>query len=184
MARDSRGRFIKGSGGNGVTDRDLGYRDLFKRVDAITRDPHFVTLGVQGDQAEKIHGDDKEGISNLRLAGVHEFGATIQTANGTINIPERSFLRSTFDKNHTRYLAAVRKLSDLVLIGKLEIKQALGIFGERATSDVKKTIEDGIDPENAESTIARKGSSLPLVDTGELKNTAITYMVRREGEEG
>lgn len=159
----------------GVRDVDRGYRKLFQR--ALKNDPHVVTIGVQGEDASTDHG----GISNARLAGVHEFGAQIDTGRAIVNIPERSFLRSTITEHRATYTEIARKLAQRVLAGAFDIPTALGLLGEKISSDVKRKIEKGIDPPNAASTIARKGSNVPLIDTAQMKN-AITYQVRKQSE--
>ncbi len=160
----------------GIRDRDRGWKRLLKQSLANAR----VTVGVQGVDAEASHpGSD---ITNARLAGVHEFGAQIAIGKATVVVPERSFMRSTFDDNRDRYERAVIKLGRSVLAGAITIEGALRILGERAASDIKRTIEKGIDPPNAESTIARKGSSKPLIDTGVMRN-AISYVVHSRGTE-
>lgn len=160
-----------------VIDRDYGYRKLFER--ALKNDPHRVVVGIHGEAAEAKHGED--GIDNVRLAGVHEFGAQIDTGRGIVDIPERSFIRSTVD-DHGGYKDVISKLADKVLTGSMTVPQALGLLGEKVTSDMKRTIEKGIDPPNAPSTIEAKGSDKPLIDTAQMKNS-ITYAVRKEGED-
>jgi hypothetical protein len=45
---------------------------------------------------------------------------------------------------------------------------------------IKQRIANGIAPPNSPYTIARKGSSKPLIDTGQLRNS-ITYQVEIGG---
>lgn len=155
-----------------IRDVDHGYRKFFQR--ALMGRPMVVTVGVQGEQAEEDH----DGISNVRLAGVHEFGAEIETRFGTVKIPERSFIRATVDANDG-YKDLIRKLATRVASMKIGLPEALGILGEKVVSDMRTRIERGIPPPNAASTIARKGSSKPLIDTGQLKNS-ITYVVKKD----
>ena len=157
----------------GVVDRDRGYKRIMQQ--ALGVEQLECTVGVQGADALEDHG----GISNVVLAGVHEFGAEIDTGNGIVSIPERSFIRSTVDENDG-YRSMLRTLGEKVLVGKLTVHKALGLLGEKVTSDIKSRIEAGIDPPLAASTIRRKGSSKPLIDSGQLKS-AITSEVRRAG---
>ncbi len=55
--------------------------------------------------------------------------------------------------------------------GKITMDHALGIIGESVTSMIKARIAAGIAPPDSPSTIKRKGSSTPLVDTGQLKGS-------------
>ena len=58
------------------------------------------------------------------------------------------------------------------------LPQLLNTLGAKAAADVKNTIRQGIPPPNSPETIRRKGSSRPLIDTGQLIN-AITWIVER-----
>lgn len=158
-----------------VIDIDKGWRGILQRVVAAAQEKKMVTVGIQGSEADEDHG----GISNVRLAGVHEFGAEIQTSRGVIKIPERSFIRSTVDDN-AGYKEPIAALAGKVLIGALTAGKALALLGEKVSSDMKRKIEKGIDPPNAQSTIDAKGSKKPLIDTAQMKNS-ITYEVKANG---
>ena len=86
-----------------------------------------------------------------------------------IQIPERSFLRSAWDKNVRKYERALQKQAGQVIDGKATAKQAIGRVAEKALGDIVRGINRGIPPPNAPATIRRKGSSKPLIDTGQLK---------------
>ena len=60
-----------------------------------------------------------------------------------------------------------------------------GLRQRTLSADMKKTITvgAGVPPKNADSTIKRKGSSRPWVDTGAVVG-AISYAVLPEGDEG
>lgn len=140
-------------------------------------DPHVVTIGFQGPKGEAEHTDT--GMTNAHLGSIHEFGAVVQQASHQIIIPERSFIRSTVDKNNN-YKEVIRKLGLALITGKLTtIPDALKVLGEKITSDIKRSIEQGIPPPNAPSTIRQKGSSKPLIDSGQMKN-AVTYDVHAD----
>jgi len=144
-----------------VKINDAVWRKIMKNIVEVKHGT--VRVGVMGDAGEE------KGVSLAEIAACHEFG--------TSTIPERSFLRSTFFGHGAEGLAKIcEKLSKGLIEGKLDEPHALGLLGTWAAAEVKKTIRAGIDPELAEATIAAKGSSLPLVDTGQLINS-ITYVV-------
>lgn len=130
-----------------------------------------VVVGVQGDEA-KI---DRGGITQGELVNVLEFGS----ADGSI--PARPVFGETYDKGRKKYAKAVE---DAILKGLFEgenPKLALKIIGERYRSDVVKNVSSnalGMTP-NAPGTVDRKGSSLPLVDTGQLYLRSITSKVEK-----
>ena len=146
-----------------VKVNDRVWRGVLKRVSEMKRGT--VRVGVMGDAG------DENGVSLAEIAAFHEFG--------TSTIPERSFLRSTFYGHAAEGLRLMcEKLSKAIIEGKLDEPRALGLLGTWAVAEVKRTIRASIAPELAAATIAAKGSSLPLVDTGQLINS-ITYVVEK-----
>lgn len=110
------------------------------------------------------------------IAGVHEFGMTIRQEKGNIVIPERSFLRSTFDEKNEKWFQFVKKRIPALLEGRIGARQLCELLGTKMVADIQKKIKDIDDPPNAASTIAQKGSSSPLIDTGGLR-MRVTYKV-------
>jgi len=145
-----------------------------------------LVVGVQGSEAADLY-EAKEGTRPLTLvevATVHEFG----TKDG--KIPERSFLRSTLARRETVYGKALtaalqRALDEVSADGIGDVAGAfarqLEVVGLRVVRDVQTTIRDSGPgwPPNAPLTIALKGSSKPLIDTGRLRQS-IRHAVRVE----
>lgn len=86
---------------------------------------------------------------------------------GTSRIPERSFLRATMDRKRDEYAQILQDAVDRGLQGE-EMRAELERVGQLAVGDVRATIARGVPPPNAPSTIRRKGSSKPLIDTGRM----------------
>ena len=95
---------------------------------------------------------------------------------GTERIPERSFLRAGIREGTQGYKALNRVNLRLLQAGKKSAREAMGELGLLAQGDVQAKINDVSEPPNADSTVAIKGSSNPLVDTGHLKQS-ITFEV-------
>ncbi|MFJ7698912.1 hypothetical protein [Lysinibacillus fusiformis] len=112
------------------------------------------------------------------IAGVHEFGITIRKEKGSIVIPERSFLRSTFDDKNKEWFKFMKKQLEHVLQGRLDARTLCERLGAKMVGDVQVKLTELNDPSNAPSTIAQKGSSNPLIDSGGLRQR-ITYKVVR-----
>jgi hypothetical protein len=129
-----------------VTDQDLGFKALMKSLRDLSGQSVAVTV------------DDEH-------AAVHEFGSP------ALGIPERSFMRSTFDENAATYrrvlMAGIRSVLDGQAIGA----SVLSLFGARYARDIQLKIRQGHFVPNAPSTVARKGSSRPLIDTGRMRNS-------------
>jgi len=97
----------------------------------------------------------------------HEFG---------IGVPERSFFRTTLADEKTKLIQIQNKMLVKILDGEQTTKNALGQLGEYLSGKIQKKIVDIKSPANSEATKAKKGSSNPLIDTGQLKNS-IKYKV-------
>ena len=69
-----------------------------------------------------------------------------------------------------------------VLSGEMTMQTLLEQMGNLAEGHVKQEITDLDTPPNAQSTIDRKGSSSPLIDTGALRQS-IRYVIDDSGEQ-
>lgn len=153
-----------------VVDRDRGWRSLAREVERLKRGA-FVRVGVQGNEAAAAH-QNGNGKTVADVATTHEFGAVVVSKNGKqIVIPERSFIRATIDLNHAKLQRTATLLGRGVIAGRFARGQALELLGEQAVGMMKQRISDGIAPANAPATIARKGSSTPLIDQGQLRGS-------------
>lgn len=149
-----------------VVDKDLGYAALKKVIDDLKNNKTYGRAGVLGTADSR----------NVEIAVIHEFGAP------EAGIPERSFVRSSYERNKETYVRMFRNLLAEVFEGKEKIGRALGKVALKAATDIRKGVTDGagIPPPLAPETIARKGSDRPLVDTGQMLKS-ITWDVV-EGE--
>ncbi len=109
------------------------------------------------------------GQSMAAIGAIHEFGSG--------KIPERSFLRVPLRKGQDELKKVFVRLMPKVVSGELTMMQALESVGAKAASIPQEAIAAGIAPANSPVTIARKGSSRPLIDTGAMRQ-AITYVIR------
>lgn len=145
-----------------VRDTDKGLKALLKRLSGASGK---VAIGVLGSNAGKSHG----ATTLYDVAAANEFG--------TSRIPERSFLRETLDVHHAKVVAFCKKQGAEVVRGTISNEAALNRIGLFVQGLIQARIASGIEPANAESTIAAKGSSKPLIDSGQLR-ASITYEVR------
>lgn len=95
-----------------------------------------------------------------------------------VHIPERSFIRSTFDENVDDW---VEYLVDQVInlgMGESGItaRKIMESLGNRIQRSIVQKIRSIESPANSPVTIARKGSNSPLEDTGHLID-AVRYKV-------
>lgn len=128
-----------------------------------------ITVGVHSDDANHTHGSG-DGTTVGDIATWMEFG--------TQTVPQRSFIRAWFDERQDFIASTLRTQFQAVLDGRRPVEQAAERVALAFEGDVKQRILRNIPPPLAPATIKRKGSSLALVDTGQLRN-AIRAIVKR-----
>lgn len=146
-----------------VTDKDRGYDAMVKRVFDFGNPK--IKVGILEAEGQQDHGDE---LTILQVAIWNEFG--------TKNAPARSFVRAWFDANQTEIRKKLQALMVTVIKGKIRKEQALEQLGQWMVGQIQKRIADGVPPPNAPATIAQKGSSTPLINTGQLRNS-VNYRV-------
>lgn len=151
-----------------VQDVDKGYAALVKRFYAAGGAP-VIDVGVLEAEGLKAH-EGGENVTVLDVAIWNEFG--------TGQIPERSFIRAWFDENATKAREFTRRLLESVVLGKRNLPDVPELLGQTFVAQIQKRMSAGVPPANAPSTIDRKGSSKPLIDTGQLRSS-VTYRVRK-----
>lgn len=150
-----------------LKERDFGWNHLKEATLKLGGRGAYSLVGVQGAQAAaNVQNTD---LTYAQLARIHEFGTVIKTKYAIIRIPARSFLQGTIDK----YADAIQKRATAfgqgVLMDAFSVEQALELIGEYVVGLIRQRMADGIPPPNAPSTIKRKGSSKPLIDSGGLR---------------
>lgn len=136
-----------------TVDRDRGWRRIRKMLRRI--DGSEVEVGWFPDARH-------EEMNTAELAAIHEYGGG--------KVPARPMIRPVVDKNTNNYRRLRKLLMDRVIAGNMSEEAALETLGARVESDLKEWITDGDHAPNAPSTIARKGSSKPLIDTGLMRS--------------
>lgn len=147
-----------------VTGASQAKDDIVKALQELMTGK-FVTVGIHEDTG--MHEDD--GITNAQLGAVMEFG----TNNG--NIPARPWLTPGVSSGNEEY---IKIIADGLEDGQ-QPEQLLEMVGLVAVAKVQQYMVDLRSPPNAPQTIARKGSSNPLIDTGALRQS-VTHKVTDE----
>lgn len=143
-----------------VNINDKGFK---KAVEALERLAKMqVKVGIQSDA--KDYGD---GVSVVDVAVWNEYG--------TDKIPSRPFIRQCFRDNGDEAAAKFGELAQQVISGG-NPKAGLSSIGQWYQDKMRRTLLTFPWSPNKPSTIAKKGSSKPLVDTGHLVNS-IRYKV-------
>ena len=94
-----------------------------------------------------------------------------------VNIPERSFLRSTFDEKEKEWFQYSLMLLKQLMIGKTTAREMCEKLGARMQKDIQRKMREIKTPPNSPSTIAKKGSNNPLIDTGRLRQSVVYKVV-------
>lgn len=151
-----------------VQDIDRGWKRI-KRAILKTAPDMVVVVGIQGDDAGEENGDS--GFTNAQLGVIHEFGAP------KAGIPERAFLRGTVDRVQKQINKQLANAGAQLSIGNGP-RKTLELLGVFVVGEIRKTFDRsiGLAPLKA-ATIARKGSSKPLIDEGQLKGSITSTVV-------
>jgi hypothetical protein len=135
-----------------VTSR---HSKAYSELLAIPRDVR-IRAGIL-EQGGATH-DEASGLTVAALAEIHEFG---------LGVPERSFIRAWFDAKQPEIWAVIQAafapgVAPAIAAGRAAI---------RIETLIKNWINEKVNlPALAPATIARKGSDVPLVDTGVLRS--------------
>jgi hypothetical protein len=164
-----------------LKDDDRVWEKLKTDLGRLAEGETCIKVGVVGEAAAEQH---KDGITNAELAAIHEFGAP------KAHVPERSFIRSTFDNKRVEYERALQELTCRLFRGELngaELLVALDGLGSRIAEDIRKRIESAaIRPADEAATEEHKerrgGDQRALVDTGDLLRS-IGHAVVVSGQE-
>lgn len=98
---------------------------------------------------------------------------------GTSNAPSRPFLRKSVDDNEAKIAAFCQQQIRLLLQGRTtaeEILRKLAVFQKGL---IQQTMVEGVFTPNATSTIKKKGSDKPLIDTGHMRQSVTTIIDRK-----
>lgn len=128
-----------------------------------------VYIGVPASN-NGIHKDSKINIATL--LALHVYGAP------TRGIPQRDPLRPPLIANAQRYTDLMAQGIKNALANGTDPNVVYEKIGIVASNDVKDYFVSGSFKPLDQKTIDRKGSSKPLIDTGEMRSS-ITYEVRK-----
>lgn len=141
-------------------------KQVMKRAEKLNQ--LQLVVGIPNDENSR---EDSDGITNAELGIIHEFGVPER------GIPERSFMRSTASEE-SENLGRLSKAQIAECIeGNVSPHDVFATIGAYLQGKIVEEITDGEFEPNNENTVKRKGSSKPLIDTGQLR-ASITYEVR------
>lgn len=141
-----------------VTDKDRGYRKLLASIEA-SKSGFKITLGIHAEEGSAADGN----ATVVQVAEWNEFG--------TETIPARPAITGWADE---RGDDAIREVSDdmarALKAGVSPIQRA-DQLAQKFAAEIQAKISGHVPPPNAQSTIDRKGSSTPLINTGQFRSS-------------
>ncbi|WP_233115618.1 hypothetical protein [Aggregatibacter actinomycetemcomitans] len=138
-----------------VTANFSAAKQLIEQMKSLKEKAVYVGFPAEFD--EKVKGSENFNLASL--AAVLEFGNE--------HIPARPFLRQTLEENQEKYTALFIQWFDQG-VPTAQIYERLSVM---AQGDVQMNIVKGEWVANAKSTIRRKKSSKPLIDTGKMRQS-------------
>lgn len=151
-----------------VSSTDDGLKAIREAVNELKK--HEVLVGIPQEKSSR----QGEVVTNAELLFIHTNGSPAK------GIPARPVLEPAIEANKERVAEMLGKAIDVATSGKKEeVVPALeraGQYGENICKGWFTNTANGWKP-NSPETIERKGSSRPLIDTGEMRKS-ITHIVK------
>lgn len=178
--------------------------ELKKALAEFIGENKAVTIGIHEEA-----GDANDELTMASLGAIHEYGASINHPGGTsygyataaaankgkvrflrtgvgymqlgvtgphkIEIPARPWLKPGVESGNAEYLGIIQNR----VAGGSNMDAVLEEIGVVSSGLVQKYMTDLKSPPNAKSTIAKKGSSNPLIQNGHLRSS-VTYALQKE----
>lgn len=156
---------LAGADSMSIEVNDSVLRKLIKR---ITGSPSRVQVGVLSGKGAEQKVDGK--LTMAGLAAIHEFG--------TKDIPERSFIRSSFNPPSADQEKLQKVLAKKIYTG-MRVSNALDLLGVWGAAHVQERISKReIKQELSPRTVAKKKSETALIDTGRLRQSISHKVVK------
>lgn len=140
-----------------------------RRIRNGTRELNRIVRGFSGNS--------KVGVGFPKGTDSDVIDKAVYNEFGTRDIPERPFMRNGLRSNIPALRRTARSVAGKVFSRTLTPRQGLGQMGEKGKKLIQESITDMRDPPNAGVTIERKGSSNPLIDTGEMRRK-VTWEIK------
>lgn len=124
-----------------------------------------VVVGFQGEDTYE------DGTSLADVAAYNEFGSS--------DTPARPFMKQSFENHETELKAACARVNQVLSRGG-SVEDALKQLGVALKALVQEEIVEGNFAPNAPSTIQKKGSEQPLIDSSHMRQS-VHYVIRKAG---
>lgn len=132
-----------------------------------------VEVGWLGSKTHIGGGGGKRSITMADLAAIHIYGAPSK------KIKKRDPLTLAIMENQDKYRNMIESRVVSILNGSMDIGTLWQFIGMEAQADIQRYMVNGKFAPLSLKTVKRKGSSKPLIDTGQLRQ-GVTYIVVKD----
>lgn len=149
-----------------IDDIDRGLQKIFADLNIKEA---FTTVGIhekEGAETKESPDDRETDATVVDVAIDHEFG---------ISVPQRSYVRSTFDENLNQYMNDLRAIASRVVSSRgTSLKSEFKNLGKKVEGQIVDRIEAHIDPPLRKRSIRRKEEfpginvTTPLIWSGQM----------------
>lgn len=153
-----------------TSSKDRGKKRIAARLKNLSKMKAHV--GVPGGATPPVDADGKPlGISMAELAYIHEKGSL---AN---KLPSRPLMRQTKTRVEKKFVRLLANGYKRVIKGA-DAESILRMIGVAYEGEIKRSFVVETFVANTEATKKRKGSSRPLIDTGALRQSITSKVVK------
>lgn len=135
---------------------DKGYKYFVSEIKKLDENPR-VNIGVLEENASR-----SDGLDNVDIMVRNEFG---------IDVPQRSVIKAGTDNNIKKAFKVEVQEYDKIIKGKGTIEEMVNKIGAFQKMKFRERFSTKYLQPNSPFTIMRKGSNIPLVDSGELRKS-------------
>lgn len=151
-------------------------KKLVRLIKLLVKGFPSVKVGIIGSQAQQEHNGTN--LTNAQIGMINEFGSYSRKipARSFISMPLKLFLSSYIKKKKSlskqEFEKAIEKGTEE------EFSRKVGIVAEEVIQDAFATRGFGNWKPNAPLTVALKGSDSPLIDTGQLRRSISSKVIK------
>ena len=153
------------------------FKKLLNCIKVLKEGMPSVKVGILGNTNQRT----KDTQTNAEIGFTNEFGKM----DGYPRIPERSFIRMPLNtyfqpKLETKKSLTGKELEKAMGEGKtVEFATKVGLVAEEVIQEAFATQGFGTWPANADMTVQLKGSDSPLIDTGQLRRSITSKVIKK-----
>lgn len=148
-----------------VDDKNFGWNEIEKEMRKFSKSSILVGFQEGTKTRKEIKGEriKEGGLSIPEIAASNEFG------DG--KIPPRPFMSTSFDENRGKIVNIVGRQIARIEGGSRKASFALDVIGLSLVTMIQTKIDQIVTPPNSPVTIKLKGSSKPLIDFGQMRQS-------------